>query len=47
MKLPNFFEELNQGAEKAFAEHAQTMIDSLLYAERATQTETLSQYGST
>ena len=33
MKLPNFFEELNQGAEKAFGEHAQAMIDSLRYAK--------------
>ena len=31
MKLPDFLEELNQGAEKAFGEHAQAMIDSLLY----------------
>ena len=33
MKLPDFLEELNQGAEKAFEEHAQAMIDSLLYAK--------------
>ena len=33
MKLPDFLEELNQGAEKAFGEHAQAMIDSLLYAK--------------
>ena len=33
MKLPDFLEELNQGAEKAFGEHAQVMIDSLLYAK--------------
>ena len=33
MKLPDFFEELNQGAEKAFGEHAHAMIDSLLYAK--------------
>ena len=32
MKLPDFLEELNQGAEKAFGENAQAMIDSLLYA---------------
>ena len=32
MKLPDFLEELNQGAEKAFGVHAQAMIDSLLYA---------------
>ena len=31
MKLPDFLEELNQGAEKAFGENAQAMIDSLLY----------------
>ena len=33
MKLPDFLEELNQGAEKAFGEHAQAMIDRLLYAK--------------
>ena len=33
MKLPNFLEELNKGAEKAFGEDAQAMIDSLLYAK--------------
>ena len=33
MKLSDFLEELNQGAEKAFGEHAQKMIDSLLYAK--------------
>ena len=33
MKLPDFLEELNQGAEKAFGEDAQAMIDSLLYAK--------------
>ena len=33
MKLPDFLEELNQGPEKAFGEHAQAMIDSLLYAK--------------
>ena len=32
MKLPDFLEELNQGAEKAFGGNAQAMIDSLLYA---------------
>ena len=31
-KLPDFFEELNQGAEKAFGENAQALINSLLYA---------------
>ena len=30
MKLPDFLEELNQGAEKAFGENAKSMIDSLL-----------------
>ena len=29
MKHPDFLEELNQGAEKAFGENAQAMIDSL------------------
>ena len=33
MKLLDFLEELNQGAEKAFGDHAQKMIDSLLYAK--------------
>ena len=33
MKLPDFLEELNQGAEKAFGDNAQNMIDSLLYAK--------------
>ena len=33
MKLPDFLEELNQGAEKAFGDHAQKMVDSLLYAK--------------
>ena len=33
MKLPDFLEERNQGPEKAFGEHAQAMIDSLLYAK--------------
>ena len=32
-KLPVFLEEFNPGAEKAFGEHAQAMIDSLLYAK--------------
>ena len=32
-KLPDFLEELNQGAAKAFGEKAQKMIDSLLYAK--------------
>ena len=33
MKLPDFLEELNQGAEKASGENAKSMIDSLLYAK--------------
>ena len=33
MKLPEFLEELNQGAEKAFVENAKSMIDSLLNAK--------------
>ena len=33
MKLPDFLEELNQSAEKAFGENAKSMIDSLLYAK--------------
>ena len=37
MKLPDFLEELNRGPEKAFGEHAQEMIDSLLYAKLPTK----------
>ena len=37
MKLPDFLEELNQGAKKAFGDHAQKMIDSLLYAKLPTK----------
>ena len=33
MKLPDFLEDLNQGAENAFGENAKNMIDSLLYAK--------------
>ena len=33
MKLPDFLEENNQGAEKAFGEQAQAMIYSLLHAK--------------
>ena len=33
MKLPDFLEELTQGAENAFGEHAPAMIDCLLYAK--------------
>ena len=33
MKLPDFLEELNQGAKKAFGDNAQAIIDSLLYAK--------------
>ena len=33
MKLPVILEELNLGAEKAFGENAQAMIDSLLCAK--------------
>ena len=33
MKLPDFLVELNQGAEKAFGDHAQKKIDSLFYAK--------------
>ena len=33
MKLPDYLEELNQGAEKAFGDPAQKMIDSVLYAK--------------
>ena len=32
-KLPDYLEELNQGAEKAFGDNAQKMIDSLQYAK--------------
>ena len=33
MKLSDFLEERNQGAEKVFGESAKSMIDSLLYAK--------------
>ena len=33
MKLPDFLQELNKGAEKAFGKNAKSMIDSLLYAK--------------
>ena len=33
MKLSDFLEELNHGAEKASDENAKSMIDSLLYAK--------------
>ena len=33
MKQPDFLEALNQGAEKAFDNHAQKMIDNLIYAK--------------
>ena len=33
MKLSDFPEKVNQGAEKAFGENAKSMIDSLLYAK--------------
>ena len=33
MKLPDFLEELKQGAEKVFGENAKNMIDNLLYAK--------------
>ena len=33
MKLPDFLEEHNQGAEKTFGDHAQQMSHSLLYAK--------------
>ena len=33
MKLPDFLEELNQGAGKEFGEHAQVMINNLLYVK--------------
>ena len=31
--MPDFLEELHQGAEKAFGENAEQMINSLLYAK--------------
>ena len=33
MKLPEFLEKVNQGAEKAFGDHAQKMIDNVFYAK--------------
>ena len=47
MKLPDFLEKFNQGAENAFGENAHAMIDSLLYAKLPPKTDKLSQYGST
>ena len=44
IKMPDFLEELNQGAEKAFGENAKSMIDSLLYA-KTTETEAICQHG--
>ena len=37
MKLPDFLGKLNHGAEKAFGDHAQKMINSLLYAKLPTK----------
>ena len=45
MKLPDFLEELNQEAEKAFGDQAQKMIDSLLYAKLPPKTEAVRQHG--
>ena len=42
MKLPDYLEELNQGAAKAFGENAQAMVDSRL-CQIHTKPETLSQ----
>ena len=36
-KLPDFLQELNQGAEKTLGDNAQRMIDSLLYAKLPTK----------
>ena len=33
MKLPDFLEKLNQGAEKVFGENPKNMVDNLLYAK--------------
>ena len=43
-KLPDFLEELNQGAKKAFGDNNQKMIDSLLYAKLPPNLK-VSQYG--
>ena len=47
MKLPDFLEELNQGAEEAFGDNAQKMIDGLLYANLPTKVKIFSHYGKT
>ena len=44
IKLPDFLDELNQGAEKAFGDNAQKMIDSLLSAKLPPK-QTISQHG--
>ena len=41
MKLPDFLEELNQGAEKAFGENAKRMIYSLLHAKLPPKLKTI------
>ena len=47
-KLPDFSEELNRGAEKAFGKHAQVILDSLLSLREITiDVETFSQHVET
>ena len=46
MKLPNFYEEFNEGAKKAFDDNAQAMIESLLYAKKPPNLKR-SQHGDT
>ena len=43
-KLPDFLQKLNQGAERAFGENAQAMIEPHL-SQNAAKGEKLSQYG--
>ena len=43
MKLPELLEELNQGAEKAFGDNAQKVIDRK--GKIATEIEKISQHG--
>ena len=41
MKLRDFLEELNQGAEKACGDHAQKMFDSFVYTKQPPELELL------
>ena len=49
MKLPDFLDELNQGAEKAFGDHTQAKTGSFIYAKLLPifECSVSSQYGET